>query len=411
LNKLQEAFKGLKWNEIWVRFVADLKQAITSPTADPVVTLMVSFMLLVLVSLLVVIGLIIYTFATRGRRTIIVARAQISETDILIGRIILIVFVLSLILTVNYYAERTQSCLGCHPKQLQLDSLSKTAHKGIDCIRCHRQRGVGGYLRQKVDFSRMLLVYYINKTENNNPAVKAQGYVGDSSCLSCHRKRIFEPVVKENIRMSHFEVIGSDFTCTDCHSQVAHPTTTKPERRYSMNNCLTCHDGVRVSKECSECHPKYEGGERVVKNIEISKISLPQELSCYGTCHDERKECLPCHGVTMPHPPEWAGGALPTHGRYAAFTKKKLCWRCHYEGNRYFSAGKSFCGKCHEIEFHGPDDEVYWGHQKFSPGNCEMLCHGPGFCTQKCHGPVAPKDPLPKKIEEAYFGYPPDAVF
>lgn len=354
--------------------------------------------------------MIIYLFFTRGKRVIIVTKIQVRETDILINRLILIVFILLLIFTANYYAERTASCLNCHRKQYEYSALQKTSHKGIACVACHKSPGISGYFRQKVDFMRMLVSFYTLRQKEKNPALKAVGGVNDASCLRCHRDVLRDYFVEDNLTMSHKELYGSDFSCIDCHNQVAHPNLSKPVKTYSMFMCQTCHNGREATKECKTCHPKYSMGERVAMNVELPKVELPSSLRCYGVCHNEKKECLPCHGVSMPHPPDWVG-ATPQHIKYAGFTKKKLCWRCHYDDNKYFSQGKKFCGRCHPIEFHGKDEEVYWGHQKFSPSNCEMLCHGPGFCSNYCHGYVVPKTPLPKRVEESEFGYPPGEVF
>lgn len=410
MNNLFEVFKNFSFKEIWLRFLADLRQAITAPTADPKVTLMVTLILMIIVTILVIIGIIIYTFTTSGRRVIFIAKVQLSEKDRLINNLLLVVFVLLLLFTSSYYAERQSSCLNCHKSSYQLAALKKTQHKNVRCLACHKEPGVSGYLRQKVDFVRMMFVFYTRRSKEVNPAVFARGGVFDGGCLRCHRQVLKETTSKNNLSMSHKEVVGTGFACVDCHNQVAHPGLTKPVKSYTMFACMNCHDGRRASKECRECHPKYSMGERVAKDVELPKTEIPTTLRCYGACHNEEKECLPCHGVTMPHPENWVG-AKPAHVAYAAFTKKKLCWRCHYDGNKYFSPGREFCGRCHGIEFHGKDEEVYWSHQQFYAGNCEMLCHGPGFCSEYCHGPRVPKSPLPDKVKNSYFGYPPDIDF
>ncbi len=411
MNNLIEAFKSIKLEDIWIRFLADLKQAFTNPAADFKVTLMVTVIIMVLLTLVIILGIIVYLIATRGKRTIIVTKVKVSETDILINRIILVLFVLTAIVAANYYSERTASCLGCHPPQLEAAALSKTVHKGMRCIECHKLPGVTGYIRQKIDFGRMLAVYYTMR-KKENPASGTQRFIGDASCLKCHREirtRVFEI---ENRRTSHVGIVGSKFTCADCHSEVAHPGVSQPPRTYSMSKCLTCHDGVREKKECKICHPKYGSGERVVKVKDLPKVELSRELRCYNGCHEEETQCLPCHGVTMPHPEDWVikSTNLNRHGREAAFTKKNVCWRCHYDGKNYFRPGNQFCGRCHEINFHGPDEQTYWSHQQFSPENCEMLCHPAGFCSRDCHGPVQPRDPLPERVQNSYWRLAPPGV-
>ena len=402
-------FGNLSAKEIWTKFLLDLKQAFTAPAADPLLTLMVTLIIFIVLTAVVLLFVVIYMFFTRGRRVLVYTKVQVSQRDIWLSRLFFLVFAIVLAATANYYAERTQSCLNCHPAQLTQATLDRTAHKGIECIGCHRGPGVVGYFQQKLDIARMAVVYL--QTRDPKKTLLAQGgFVTNAACLKCHSAILERVVIKGNLAMSHDEPEKENRSCLECHSPVAHPGQG-PQRTFSMSSCMACHTYMRASVACKTCHPKNAEGYRAVNIEDLPKVDLPSELRCYEGCHDEKKECLPCHQVTMPHPEDWVASPIPAHIRYAAFTKKKLCWQCHYDGDRYFEQTKTFCQRCHPLQFHGPDEQVYWSHQRFTTGECTGLCHRLEFCDQACHTRKTPRSPLPARVQNSEFGYPRDLDF
>jgi hypothetical protein len=90
-----------------------------------------------------------------------------------------------------------------------------------------------------------------------------------------------------------------------------------------------------------------------------------------GGCHDQERECDPCHGIRMPHSLDFRGGG---HARAAAFEKKLMCWKCH---------DPQFCSNtgCHNSAFnpdngstsHGRD----WKQQhRIAAWDAGCVCHG-----------------------------------
>ena len=65
-----------------------------------------------------------------------------------------------------------------------------------------------------------------------------------------------------------------------------------------------------------------------------------RDVSCSG-CHDEERDCDPCHGLRMPHTTEFK---LHAHARAAAvdiwYNGGKACGRCHTDS-------RNPCGRCH----------------------------------------------------------------
>lgn len=77
---------GINLREVVNKFLIDLRQAFTSPSSDPVLTIMVTAILLVIITAVVLLSVLIYLFATRGRRVILYTRTKVSERDIWISR-------------------------------------------------------------------------------------------------------------------------------------------------------------------------------------------------------------------------------------------------------------------------------------------------------------------------------------
>lgn len=393
------------WQGVIQRFLIDVRQVFTAPSSDPLLTIVVFSILLIFLIALILIFVSVYLFITRGRRVRFWARIEISRRDIWIGRIFFGLFLITLFVIGTYYTENQKNCMNCHPPELEKKALEKTAHKGITCIRCHKTPGVAGYFRQKIDFLRWVTVYFPERKVPKPGRMDA--FVADSACLSCHSDVIEKNTQKYNLIVRHKEIENSSYVCTDCHSEVAHGQLSKPIRKPEMDKCMKCHNGKLASRTCQTCHPE-DVGKGITEPIKKTpKVGINYgAYKCYGLCHNEKKECIYCHGVSMPHPRGWADRRpYPEHIKYAGFTGKKICWRCHYPEGKPLERNPGFCAKCHQIGFHGKDEDVFYSHQAFTAGQCG-ICHGRDFCNEICHGPQEPDQPLPPKVRNAPFGFP-----
>lgn len=256
------------------------------------------------------------------------------------------------------------------------------------------------------------MVGVYTRLENKNGFTVKTGSVGNDSCLRCHANILREVVKSGNIAVSHAEINGANIPCMNCHSQSAHPGITRPVRQVKMTDCLTCHDGEKARSDCAVCHPLNEEGIDLADTGALPKVSLKVNYDCYGECHDEKAECLRCHGVTMPHQDGWVNGPASQHIVYAGFSGKQLCWRCHYpkDERKFFQPDPEFCGRCHPLNFHGKDEDVFYAHQRFTRAQCTGLCHNAVFCVL-CHGDRQPREPLPERVKNAPFSFPADEDF
>ncbi len=176
------------------------------------------------------------------------------------------------------------------------------------------------------------------------PHVRHADAVGD--CVSCHTPY-----------SDHGKLSWGKEACGTCHGgiPVPHPSGFRSEmgryvQKEGFDTCLTCHGDTAARQECTPCH---DGGPK--KEIEWNGMALShanhakQGIDC-TTCHTELdhhggvaltpSECNECHGVTMPHPDDFA----ETHGQLFMDGTLDLdtCSTCHEGG-----MPGEFCQMCH----------------------------------------------------------------
>ena len=176
------------------------------------------------------------------------------------------------------------------------------------------------------------------------PHAKHAEAVGD--CVSCHTPY-----------SDHGKMSWGKEACGSCHTDVPlpHPrnfrtTMGRVVKKAGFDACLMCHNSKESQEKCTPCH--LGGPKKVIewKGMELSHANHARhDIDC-TTCHTELdhhggvaltpSECNECHGVTMPHPDDFA----ETHGELFMEHKLELdtCSTCHEGG----MPGK-FCQTCH----------------------------------------------------------------
>ena len=270
---------------------------------------------------------------------------------------------------------------------------SPAAKSGLEidhtsCASCHGTGGVFGVFANVSDRVRMLWSYGIGRSPK-----RATVAVDSYSCLRCHRDVESEIVTSQaGVLMSHEEVNEAGQPCSECHAATGH---VEDAFTASMATCLPCHDSKTASSECSTCHTSDPGSvsflaEQKRESLGSGGIVYPavraSSRDC-GGCHDQPKECDWCHGMRMPHTPQYKEGG---HAIAAAFERKLVCWTCH---------DPQFCGAsgCHASAFdpetgnttHG----VNWPQEhKAASWDAGCICHTQRsdrtapICTL-CHAP------------------------
>lgn len=196
--------------------------------------------------------------------------------------------------------------------------------------------------------------------------------IANEVCLRCHTDFAKVTSGENRKEFSHDLHLRQRITCSTCHVSVGHGGAPQPDRKL----CAQCH-GLSMP------HPpdyRTAHGRQVVANGgEVCK-----------RCHNVYLHCQECHGVQMPHPAQWT----EKHGQ-VAYPRLQVCSRCHQ---------KTFCLRCHPVEMPHPAD---WtrshGAAAAAKGSAVCArCHAPEQCAA-CHGTPMPhpKDWGTRHQEEA----------
>lgn len=240
------------------------------------------------------------------------------------------------------------------------------AHGPIACVRCHEPGPAAlapGYLVLRAGHALEAL---------GIPSAAYPVPPASDGCAGCHAGGLAAVTASttRGVRMSHAEPIEAGMSCGICHPGIGHGTASP----VPMSTCLPCHDGETAEASCGTCHVDDPGAQTAMAPDRIfEKVRLGPVEDC-GGCHDQRS-CDACHGIRMPHTTAFKEGG---HARDAAFTRKRVCYRCHVETED--------CRRCHgDFDAHGEDfasthRQVPWG----SACNGCHKGHAGSFCD-RCH--------------------------
>ena len=198
-------------------------------------------------------------------------------------------------------------CSTCHNMEPYYANWETSSHNEVNCIKCHSDRGLGAYLKTKMNGMVEVAVYLSGKLPTSY-----QTEVSDASCLrdGCHsQEKLKEETVdfKKGILFSHDEHLNTlrdDFRlrCTSCHSQVVQTEHIS----VAQATCFTCHfKGVKLGEDTAECTLCHSALAQIPEE-EIAfnhQAVLKMEMDCLN-CHKEplegqgevhREKCLFCH--------------------------------------------------------------------------------------------------------------------
>lgn len=263
-------------------------------------------------------------------------------------------------------------CLSCHSR-LQSEFALDESHARFRCYSCHLGAGWERLAARKRAEARMLLSV-LRGAETTPVAL-----LGQEPCLGCHASVMREPSEGGAIRVAHSSCVREGTRCTDCHGGLVHGGHEgRVVGTYSMDVCVSCHDGMRASVSCDLCHRGRSKARRVA--TAAWRITHgPNWRSAHGAgdlgtcmvCHD-RSKCKRCHGVSLPH----VAGYQNTH-RSEASVRRESCDSCHET---------SFCDGCHGLPMPHPQGFLP-AHPDESRRRGEaacLRCHEASDC-ESCH--------------------------
>ncbi len=288
----------------------------------------------------------------------------------------------------GYTTAHSAICTGCHVvTPHDVAEVDRDPHAAVSCVACHEPGGLVG--RYTADMPSRVL-HFIDGVVD--PRVQEDyGRVRQAACTSCHAVDVVGIAFDElrGISMSHAEPLEASARCLDCHRM---QDGVVGAHNAGMNPCLRCHDSLTASSECSTCHDEDAAVAARVRTDSLARVQIP-EVSCSG-CHDEVRQCDPCHGLRLPHTQEFM---VYAHSRSAAvdiwYNDGRGCQGsdCHTPVRR--PCAQSGCHGSLIGEGHGAG--MADAHQNASSERCNT-CHqrwayspARDFCLDLCHAPAA----------------------
>lgn len=270
---------------------------------------------------------------------------------------------------------RSFICGSCHATSLAYRSSSRSKHKDIGCLACHRGPGIGGRVSTDLRAWRNLTASLIKRPPQ-------EVHVANDNCLACHDNILDWVVVSKAIKMSHREVIDAGWRCGDCHGNTGHalPGAKAGLQNPTMDKCMRCHNASRRLRECALCHMSTVGRRAPANRLTMGTVAHNGNWKTRGhgqadqkicvSCH-EKESCGRCHKIDLPHPREdW-----PYEHSAEAKIDSARCRQCHRV---------SFCEDCHKVTMpHGADYERLHMTEKTPEAVC-LKCHFKDQC-EACH--------------------------
>jgi len=392
-------------NEEFTLDFARLPEQLWTLLTDPASNLqaaLVLYAIIGLVLLMVLLAAVMIIMATSEDEEVVLAGGEpvrpanaqtaIKEPrdprSILITTGVIVLVLAAVWVVTGYTTSHSTLCASCHLETPHtIAEVDRDPHTAVSCVACHEPGGLVG--RYTSDMPARVLHFVDGLIE---PHLQEEyGRVRQSACTSCHGADIAETTTDElrGLRMSHVEPLEASARCLDCHRLEEGIVAS---HNAGMNPCLRCHDAVIASAECATCHDKNAAAAAQVRTGSLASVQVA-EVRC-GSCHDEPRQCDPCHGTRMPHTREFMAYA---HARSGAadfwFNSGRTCAgsACHTRVRR--SCSRPGCHGGMLGLGHGPF--MAESHVEASEQRCNT-CHqrwaytpGRDFCLDVCHTPAA----------------------
>lgn len=245
-------------------------------------------------------------------------------------------------------------CMDCHKIQIPHTSnwipthkaQAKTVAQRAVCSNCHKKEYCAACHEKKYPTSHLDLKKWA-KTHGKSALQKR------SDCALCH---------KENF-------------CESCHrTPMPHaPNWRSSHSRSAVSKPATC-DMCHQKQQCRECHKNTKPASHTDPSVKFPSRhgDLAKRNARCDTCHDPKKFCENCHGISIPHSP----ALLKDHRASVKEKGKAFCSNCHKP---------DFCKDCHTKRAKHPAGWLT-RHGAKASGDAKscMTCHSPSRCLD-CH--------------------------
>lgn len=256
-------------------------------------------------------------------------------------KILLIMVVLIFLVTSSIIATGQPGfCNSCHIMNSYYDNWQTSAHSEVNCLDCHLQPGLAGYVKGKINGLAQAVNCIVGRM-----GTKPNATIKDNSCLrsECHstEELLTKDIDYSSIKFTHKNHIekvvdGIRISCGTCHNHF------EGDENFSVNNdaCFTCHflkddqsDNRLVQTSCQDCHEVpdkvIERGFVTINHAEFVSYKASCEDSCHKKTIQKTSEvadtvCLNCHSFSN----EQQADSVELHEAHTNNDKVE-CFACH----------------------------------------------------------------------------------
>ncbi|MCJ7732720.1 NapC/NirT family cytochrome c, partial [Candidatus Bathyarchaeota archaeon] len=115
-------------------------------------------------------------------------------------------------------------CKTCHEMEFHYDTWMASTHVDeANCLDCHTESGVKGFIDAKVRALTELVAHITGKYEI---PIRSNIRVKDLTCLKCHTDA--ESIADVSVDARHDLHMENGVLCSDCHSRVVHAAVDEP---------------------------------------------------------------------------------------------------------------------------------------------------------------------------------------
>jgi len=130
-----------------------------------------------------------------------------------------------------------------------------SAHKDVNCEKCHTTPGMFGFVGGKVAGLQVVSNYV--RGDYRDWSFNAA--VSNGSCLQCHEsilEKSIHTTGRVDVLVSHANIVQGGAKCIGCHSTVAHGSEVPvgSQTHPTMASCMNCHNDKIAPLRCRLCH-------------------------------------------------------------------------------------------------------------------------------------------------------------
>jgi hypothetical protein len=205
-------------------------------------------------------------------------------------------------------------CYGCHEREQGAST---------ECRACHLVRADGRMVTQFGDA--LLIPPAWLKGPSHGPAWSqthaSQAGADSRFCASCHRETFCQGCHSGRLRPRDAHP-GDWIAIHGVTTRIDNPRCKSCHRKQSF--CITCHRRQGVAPD-SPANMRPPGSGRYHRNMSVEQICrrARHDITACASCHSE-SSCITCHAAVKPHPAGWDKRCKPLVRR-----NSRACAKCH----------------------------------------------------------------------------------